>query len=186
MYIFQNPQILSVILYYTEVVRMQEGGGCSGSPLAGTGSGTNNPGLNRVEKRDYTSNPSRRVVAESWNSSWFIYASMGALTKNQKKTLGIYFKAPADRIGVRTSYSYRVKPCPGACGHEQEYDVTNELPWIIKSNAKSASYTIDWKTGIFANNIIQNKGAGAFKVHYIRAEHFIENPSRINLNTEWK
>jgi hypothetical protein len=172
-------------VHFAPVMRLEDSMVCSGGAGGYGGSDPSNSELKRVEKRDYTSNPSRRVVAESWNTSWFIYASIGALTKNQKKTLGLYFKAPADLVSVSTSFSYFKKLCPGACGYETETLIEGSLG-DSKQNGSIAKVKIDWKTGIYSTNLIKFKGAGAFKVVYIRSEHVIENPHRINLFTEWK
>jgi hypothetical protein len=142
----------------------------------------------------YTSNPARRAVGESWNTSWHIYSSMGVLTKNQKRNFsGLWLRAPADMIALKYEYSYHpyvVLNVKGDIGPDPNaWTGTRDL---LEMNKKDITRRIDFKTMDISTSVktsVKNliKGAGTFKVNYIRGWHQVWNAGTYrSFNTEYK
>jgi hypothetical protein len=126
---------------------------------------------------------SRRVVCESWNTSWLVYASLGSLTKHQSKYGPIWIRSKTNEVYVNSIASWRIKIQNSVVKGDTRDSVITTKP-NSDTGTHVAKVRHDFRVALFTTTLgdngqlsgrIRNTVSG-YNVDFVRAYHRARTP----------
>jgi hypothetical protein len=111
----------------------------------------------------------KRFVAVTWNENYLIFASVGSKTKNQSRSMGIWWRSKANYLKMDIDYIYSFKDAVGIV-----IDIPGPTRPVEDWNDGKIRYIVDWVT--LKVKYGTKKGPGAepakpFKMKHFRVRH---------------